>query len=92
MKACVDANIILRLITGDDPEKAARCFELFQRASRGEVSLYTSEAIVAEIIYVLSRSIYHVPRDDVATALAPVLANSGLRMDHKGTVLQALDL
>jgi predicted nucleic acid-binding protein len=92
VSAFVDANIFLRLLTGDDPEKAARCFELFQRASQGEVSLYTSESIVAEVVYVLSRAIYRVPRNDVASALAPVIASSGLRIDHKEAVLQALDL
>lgn len=92
MSEFVDANIFLRLITGDDPAKAARCFELFRHASRGQVSLYTSESIVAEVVYVLSRSTYRVPRAQVAAALTPVLANSGLRMDHKATVLRALDL
>ena len=92
MSGYVDANIFLRLMTGDDPAKAARCFELFQRASQGEVRLHTSEAIVAEVVYVLSRSTYHVPRDDVAAALAPVLTIAGLRIDHKEAVLQALDL
>ncbi len=92
MSAFIDANVFLHLITGDDPVKAVRCFELLQRASRGEESLYTSESIVAEVVYVLSRSTYWAPRADVAIALAPVLANPGLHLDHKESVLQALVL
>lgn len=92
MSEFVDANIFLRLLTGDDPEKATRCLELFQRANQGELRLHTSESIVAEVVYVLSRSTYRVPREDVASALAPVLTIPGLRIDHKESVLQALDL
>jgi uncharacterized protein len=89
----VDTNIFLRLLTRDDPRKAARCLGLFQRAQRGEVSLVTSESIIAEITFVLSsKATYRLPRVTVATALRPVLANPGLRVDHKGAVLRALDI
>jgi predicted nucleic acid-binding protein len=90
MSEFVDANIFLRLITGDDPEKAAQCFTLFQQARRGEVSLYTSESVVAEVVYVLSRTTYRVPRADVEATLGSALANPGLRMDYKDSVLRAL--
>jgi predicted nucleic acid-binding protein len=91
MSEFVDANIFLRLITADDPKKAERCFELIQRAGRGEVDLYTSESIVSEVVYVLSRATYRVPRADVEAALGSALANSGLRMDYKDSVLRALE-
>lgn len=91
MSGFVDANIFLRLITGDDPEKADRCFELLDRASRGDVSLYTSESVVAEVVYVLSRATYRAPRANVEAALGSALANPGLRLDHKDSVLRALE-
>ncbi len=91
MSEFVDANIFLRLITGDDPEKASQCFALFQQARRGEVSLYTSESVVAEVVYVLSRTTYRVPRTDVEATLGSALANPGLRMDYKDSVLRALE-
>lgn len=93
MSEFVDANIVVRLLTGDDPEKAARCLALFQRAQRGELELVTSEAIVAEVVYVLSSPVtYRTPRPQLANALRSVLTNPGLRLDHKTTVLRALDL
>jgi len=49
----VDANILIRLLAGDDLEKAKQVRALFGRAQRGEVDLYTSEAILAEVVYVL---------------------------------------
>jgi predicted nucleic acid-binding protein len=91
MSGFIDANVFLRLITADDPEKAAQCLALFQRARRGEVSLYTSESVVAEVVYVLSRTTYRVPRADVKATLGSALSNPGLRMDAKESVLRALE-
>jgi predicted nucleic acid-binding protein len=39
----LDANVILRYLTRDDPKKAENCYELFQKVKRGEiVSNFTS--------------------------------------------------
>ena len=93
MSECVDTSAFLRLLTGDDPQKAARSLALFQQAQRGQVELVTSESVVAEFVFVLSSPVtYRTPRPAVATALRPVLGNPGLRLDHKGAVLRALDL
>ena len=93
MSTLVDANIFVRLLTGDDPEKAARCLSLVERARLGEVILATSEAVIAEVAYVLtSPKSYQLPRAAVAGALQPLLANPGLQVDRKSAVLSALDL
>lgn len=53
----------------------------------------TSEAIVAEVAYVLtSPRSYRIPRATVATALLPLLADPGLQVDNKAVVLTALDV
>lgn len=93
MSEFVDTNIFIRLLTGDEPQKTARCLFLFQQAQRGEVTLVTSEYIIAEVAYVLtSRATYRIPRAAVADALRPLLASAGLRVEHKESVLRALDL
>jgi predicted nucleic acid-binding protein len=89
----VDANIFVRFLTGDDLAKAARCHELFERARRGEVSLFTSESVIAEITYVLSSPrTYGFSRASVAVALRPLIADPGIQIDHKETVLRAIAL
>jgi uncharacterized protein len=89
----VDTNVFIRLLTGDDPEKAERCFLLFQRVQQGETVLYTSEAIVAEVAYVLaSRATYRFPRKEVVAGLNPLLALPGLRLDDKAMIFLALGL
>ena len=57
----LDTNVILRYLTRDDESKADACYRLFQRVKQGEEELFTCEAIVAEVTYVLSspRAPYH---------------------------------
>jgi predicted nucleic acid-binding protein len=87
----VDANIVNWLLTSDDPRKAERCLALFQRAQRGEVTLVTSESIIAEITFVLSsKATYGIARGMVAAALRPVLANPGLKVAHKRSIFRAV--
>jgi predicted nucleic acid-binding protein len=89
----VDANVFIRLITRDDLEKANRCLQLFQQARRGEIQLATSEAVVAEVVFVLaSRELYALPRAVIAADLGAMLSNNGLHLDYKEMVLVALDL
>lgn len=93
MSEFVDTSLFIRLLAKDDPRKLADSLELFQRARRGEVDLVTSETVVAEIVYVLASLVtYRTPRPDIARVLRSVLSNPGLRIDHKGSVLGALDL
>lgn len=93
MSTLVDANIFVRLLTGDDEEKAARCLALFERARLGEVNLVTSEAIIAEVAYVLtSPRSYRIPRAAAAAALRPLLGDPSIQIDAKATVLSALDV
>ncbi len=49
----VDTNIFLRHLTNDDPVKSPACLELFRKAQRKEITLTTSESIIAEVVYVL---------------------------------------
>ncbi|NOX63512.1 MAG: type II toxin-antitoxin system VapC family toxin [Chloroflexi bacterium] len=89
----VDANVFLRYLTRDDPDKAQACLELFRRADRGEVALFTTETIMAEIVYVLaSPRLYNLSRHDIRKRLMPLLTLSGLRMPNRQAVLRALEL
>ena len=92
MRAFVDTNIFVRLLTGDDPAKAERCAALFEQVEQGDIALFTSEAIIGETVYVLtSKDLYAKTRVQTAQALRPLLELRGLHFDHKLTVLSALD-
>ncbi|HEY7063160.1 MAG TPA: PIN domain-containing protein [Chloroflexota bacterium] len=89
----LDANVILRYLTGDDPVKAAACLALFRRAEAGTEEITTCEAVISEVAYVLSsRAHYGLSHPDVSARLRPVIAMRGLRLPHKRTYLRALDV
>lgn len=88
-----DTNIFIRYLTRDHPVHAQRCFELFQRAKRKEIQLMTSEAVLAEVVYVLSSPrLYNQPRSNIRTLLMPLATLSNLKIPNRRVFLRALDL
>lgn len=89
----IDTNIFIRHLTNDVPEKAQACLELFRKAQRGEVALTTTEAVIAEVVYILSsKRLYHLPREQIRKLLYPLLSLSGLKLAQRKVYLRALDL
>jgi predicted nucleic acid-binding protein len=89
----VDTNIFIRYLTRDDPVKAQACFELFQQAEANEISLTTTEAVIAEVVYVLSSTrLYNLEYGEIRARLYPLLSLKGLRLPDRQTILRALDL
>jgi uncharacterized protein len=93
MTEFVDTNIFLRYLTRDDPDKAEACYQLLERARKNEVSLTTSESVIAEIVFVLaSPRLYNLSRGDVRARLYPLLTLEGLRLPDRRKFMRALDL
>jgi predicted nucleic acid-binding protein len=90
----LDTNLLLRFLTGDDPDKAQAVLRLLQRVRSGEEELMTSETVVAEVFYVLTRekSRYRVPREEVIDRLLPILTMDGVRAVAKPALLDALEV
>jgi predicted nucleic acid-binding protein len=87
----LDANVILRYLTRDDPKKAEKCYELFQKVKRGEIELTTCEAVIAEVIYVLSsHDLYNLPQDEIYSLLFPIINLYGLKLPQKRLYIRAL--
>jgi predicted nucleic acid-binding protein len=62
MTAFVDTNVLVRHLTGDPPDQAARAARYLATAD----DLLLPDLILAEVAYVLE-SYYEAPRDQVAT-------------------------
>jgi len=89
----LDTNIIIRYLTQDDPDKAARARQLLKQVEAGSVNLVTSESIVVEAVQVLSsKGLYNQPRAKVASDLATILSLPKLKLANKRTCLRALTL
>ncbi|MBE9170019.1 PIN domain-containing protein [Pleurocapsales cyanobacterium LEGE 06147] len=86
----VDANILLRLITNDPPEMAARVASFVERAEQGEVILKVSSIVVAEVIWVLI-SFYGYSREQVADVLIALLTTEGVILESAEQIIAALD-
>lgn len=69
MSAFIDTNVLIRHLTGDPPDLAARASAYLQ----AEPELFLTDLIVAETVYVLE-SFYEAPRGQVAEAIRSLLA------------------
>jgi uncharacterized protein len=89
----LDTNPIVRFLTRDNPTQAAQSRALFERAARGEVTLLVPEAVVVEVVNVLSsRVTYNLPRTEVQRHLVNILSLRGLKIPQKRTYRRALEL
>ena len=87
----VDANVLLRFLTGDPPELAGRASELLEKAERAGVPLRVHSVIVAEIVWVL-QSFYGYSRGEISGVLVPLLEHPALRVEGAKTVVRALEI
>lgn len=91
--AFVDTDVLIRLLTGDDPQKQAEAAPLFGRVESGRLTLAAPETIIADAVSVLPfPRLYHLPRASVRTLLQPLVRLPGFKIRNRRTVLEALDL
>lgn len=58
----VDADVVVRLVTGDDPGKQAAARRLFDRVEAGDLVVATPVTTIADAVYVLaSPRLYALP-------------------------------
>lgn len=89
----LDANVILRYLTQDNPDHGWRAYALLQKVETGEIAATITEAVLAEVVYVLSsKTLYNVPRAEIQTRLTTLIGLKGLRLRAKGLYVRALDV
>ncbi len=89
--AWVDANIIIRFLTGEPDEQAERAARLFEAVDQGIVSLRLEDVVLAEVVWTLS-SYYRMTKAEIASALLELLAAEGLQNPDKPALQVALIL
>ena len=87
MTAFVDTNVLVRHLTGDPPDQAARA----TRYLAGADELLLPDLILAEVAYVLE-SFYEAPRAQVATTLRAVLAFPSIRVIDADLLQRAVEV
>ncbi len=87
MTAFIDTNVLIRHLTGDPPDLAARATAYLAAADE----LLLADLIVAETVYVLE-SFYEVPREDVAQMVRSIVAFTPIRTLDPALLLRSLEV
>lgn len=81
----IDANVLVRFLTGDHPEQSARARALFEREE-----IFVATTVLLEAEWVL-RSAYGFGREAVGAALRAVAGLPRVRVEDPGRLAEALD-
>ncbi len=87
MSAFVDTNILVRHLTGDPPDMAARATSYLASASQ----LLLADLVVAETVYVLE-SFYKVARGQIAEAIRSLIAFKAIVTVDPALLLRAIEV
>jgi predicted nucleic acid-binding protein len=85
--AFLDTNVLIRHLTGDPPEQAARATRLLAEADQ----FLLPDLIVAEVVYMLE-SFYEVPRVRAAELVRAVVAFPAIGVADESLLLRALEV
>lgn len=93
----LDANILLRALTRSADPAVQRLSdiagELLRQLDRAEVEATTSDAVLAEVAFILTaRAHYQLPVTEAAALLATIIRLRGFKRRDKRSLLRALEL
>ena len=87
MSAFLDTNILVRHLTGDPADMAARATAYLARESE----LLLTDLVVAETVYVLE-SFYRAPREQVAESIRSLIAFESVLCVDPNLLLRAIEV
>jgi uncharacterized protein len=89
----IDTDVIIRFLTGDDPEKQAAATALFEQVEQGLLSVQAPDTVIADAVYVLSSPrLYNIARSAIQEMLAALVRLPQFHVQNRLSVLRALDL
>ena len=91
--AILDTNVFIRFLTQDSPELSPRATALFGEIETDRRTVHVPEAVVAEIVFVLSSAnLYDCSRDFIRDQLGHLMRLPGIEIPNKTALLDALDM
>ncbi|HTC73026.1 MAG TPA: PIN domain-containing protein [Solirubrobacteraceae bacterium] len=87
MRAFLDTNVLIRHLTGDPPEMAARATAALSSTEQ----LFLADLVLAECVYVLE-SFYEVERQRVAELMRAAIALPSVAVIDVSLLLRALEV
>jgi len=89
--ALIDTNVLVRFLTLDNAKKYKNLYEFFESLENGAMRLELKLIVLFQTIFVL-KSVYHVPRKQIASSIMDLLKYKGIVVKEKKIILQALEL
>jgi predicted nucleic acid-binding protein len=78
-KYFIDSNIFLRPVVKDDPVKVRECERLFEKISKGEINAFTSNLVLAELIWT-GKKVYGIEKTELIKVLRGILDFRNLKI------------
>lgn len=91
MRIFLDTNIFIRFFTHDDEKMFDECKRLFTHIDQGKVIPYTSNIVLIEIVFILSR-LYKFSKKEVEKGLEKVVTLRNLTLIESTDTKEALKL
>ena len=88
--AWCDTNVILRYLTGEPQDLAARARVAMAEVEAGRLRLRVATEIVTELVYVLSGQTYRYTRPEIAERLTALLTTNGIEPEEADLCVEAL--
>ena len=88
----LDTNVLVRLLTADQPEQTARAQALLQRVQNTNDLIYVNNVVLVETVWVLLQRRFHVPKEVVLKALEFLLNHGRVRLESPESVAAACQL
>jgi predicted nucleic acid-binding protein len=89
----IDTDVIIRLLTGDDPEKQAAATALFEQVEQGTLTVTAPDTVIADAVYVLSSPrLYHLARSEVRELLTALVHLPHFQVQNRLAISRALEL
>jgi predicted nucleic-acid-binding protein len=86
----LDTNILVRLLTNDDPRQAQKARAALDLALQDQHQIWVSLVVTCELVWVFQR-LYGYDKAQLTLALNALLKFSGLEMENPKAVKTALD-
>src|SRR5579859_2729042 len=86
----IDTNIIVRLVTADDPDKAKRSAKFFKKIESGEIDALIVAPVLCEAVWVLTGKVYKRNRLEIADYLSYLLSLKGVKNEDKSIIQRSL--
>ncbi|MGB9498976.1 MAG: hypothetical protein ACKVE4_04330 [Dissulfuribacterales bacterium] len=78
----LDTNVLVRFLTLDNAKKYKNLYEFFESLESGAMRLELKLIVLLQTIFVL-KSVYHVPRKQIASSIMDLLKYKGIVVKEK---------